>query len=404
MFAQKNNGRVLLNLILVLIVLAAGGYFALQQYRPVARVKAADRQEAADAVTGTVTIDAQGGLRELKSDAAGRVTWCEPLRKSARFKKGDKLLELDSSDLERTLADTKRDFANASWLKKIDATGGKPELLENLGNLSDAEREKMLQTLSSGRKFVARKLESAERLLALNNVSQEEVRVLERELENIDIGLKKTVLADKNAEAVYQSTLDTLGTQLKRMTILAPADGQIDEVHTFEGALIGQGQVVATWFSNERLIAAKISEESFGKVKLGQRATLRLLTYGRQDFEAEVSGFHPRADDSQRFTVFLKVLKVEKPEDVLLPNSTGEVTITIDRHPNALMIQRRAVFDSDKVYVVNGGRVEKRKVQIGFVALNVVEILAGLKDGEQVIVDNLDEFRDGQSVRIDVVK
>src|SRR5437762_1998104 len=155
MFTQKNNGRVLLNLVLVLIVLAAGGYFALQQYRPVARVRAANRQEAADAVTGTVNVEAEGRTKELKSDAAGRVIWCEAiLGQAPRFKKGDKLVELDSTELRRTLADTKRGFAYASQLKRFELTGGKPELLENLPpDISDADLVKKFQELSVERKL-----------------------------------------------------------------------------------------------------------------------------------------------------------------------------------------------------------------------------------------------------------
>jgi RND family efflux transporter MFP subunit len=403
MLVQKNNGRVLITLALVLIVLAAIGFFALQQFRPTARVKAVNRQEAADAVTGTVTIDAQGGTRDFKSEAPGKVIWCEALKQTAMFKKDDKLLELDSTDIKRQMEDARRAFAHASQLKKFELTGGKPELLDNAADLSEANRVEKFRELNPARKLVARRLETAERLLKLNSVSQEDVRTLERELENIDNTLKRTVLEDKKNEADFQSSMDALNVQLKRMVIHAPSDGQIDVPQTWEGALIGQGQVVATWFSNERVVAAKISEESFGKVKLGQKARLRLLTSGREEFDAVVSKLHPKADDAQRFTVFLDV-KVDHPEEALNPNSTGEVTITIDTHKNALMIPRRAVFDSDKVFVVKDGRAEKRAVQIGFVSLNLVEILAGLKEGEQVIVDNLDEFRDGQRVQVDVMK
>jgi multidrug efflux pump subunit AcrA (membrane-fusion protein) len=54
--------------------------------------------------------------------------------------------------------------------------------------------------------------------------------------------------------------------------------------------------------------------------------------------------------------------------------------------------------------VVSNGRVELRKVQVGYVALNVVEILSGLKAGEQVLVEKLDQFRDGDRVRVEVSK
>lgn len=403
MLVEKNRGNILLNLALVLIALAAIGFLALQQFRPVARIKAANRQDAADAVTGTVTIDAQGGTRDLKSELPGRVVWCEAIAQSARFKKGDKLVELDSTDLRRDIETAKRNFEHASSLKRIRLTGGKPELLENLPPMSQAELERKFQGLSPLRREAERKLENYKRLLALNSVSQEDVRTAQRELDNIDMDLKQTVLDDKKAQADYDAAMQTMKAQLRKMTITAPANGRIDLPQTWEGALIGAGQVVATWFANERVVAAKISEESFSKVKLGQRARLRLLTYGESTFDAEVSAFHPKADEAQRFTVFLKV-KVDRPEEVLLPNSTGEVTITIDTHPNALMVQRRALFDTDKVYVVNDGRVELRVVKVGFVALNVAEIVEGLKDGEFVIIDELDRFRDGQRVRVEIVK
>jgi len=401
--AQKNKGSVLLKLAIVLVVLAAIGFVAMQQFRPTARVKAANRQDAADAVTGTVTVDAEGATRELKSESEGRVIWCEALRQSARFKKDDKLLELDSTDLKRLIADTERTFEYNSLMKRFALSAGKPELLENLGNISDEALVKKLQGLSEDRRQAERKLAVTKRMLELNAASSEDVRTAQLNLENIDSGLRRTVLEDKKSLTDHESTMAALNEQLKRMTIRAPADGQIDLPQTWEGALIGKGQVVATWFSNERVVAAKISEESFSKVKVGQRANLRLLTYGLQEFEAQVASFHPKADDAQRFTVFLTV-KVEHPEDVLLPGSTGEVTITVDRHPNALMIERRAVFDSDKVYVVKNGRVDKRTLRVGFVALNVVEVLDGLKDGEQVIIDNLDQFHDGQRVQIEVVE
>jgi multidrug efflux pump subunit AcrA (membrane-fusion protein) len=126
-----------------------------------------------------------------------------------------------------------------------------------------------------------------------------------------------------------------------------------------------------------------------------------LLTYGSQEFEATVSKLLPTADEAQRFEVWLEV-KVDDPQ-MLKPGSTGEVTITVDTHPNQPVIQRRALIGNDSVFVVENGVVRRRPVKVGYMALNVVEIREGLKDGEQVIVDMLDEFREGQRVKVQVV-
>jgi RND family efflux transporter MFP subunit len=269
-------------------------------------------------------------------------------------------------------------------------TGGKPELLADDLKLTDAQREEIVKRENPTRKLAFEKLEYARRLLTLGDVSEEDVRTLERGIEEIDRTLKLGLLDEKNAEV-----------QLEKMEIRAPSDGQIDVALTWKGALIGSGHTVATFFTNTRVVAAKISEESFGKVKIGQEARVRLLTYGEQYFDATVSKLHPKADDAQRFTAFLDV-KVSDP-DILKPNSTGEVTITVDKRPDALMIPRRALFDSDKVFVVKDGRVVRRQVVTGYVALNIVEVTKGLEAGEQVIVDRLEDFREGQRVKVEVV-
>jgi RND family efflux transporter MFP subunit len=164
--------------------------------------------------------------------------------------------------------------------------------------------------------------------------------------------------------------------------------------------VIAVGQAVAVIYSSNRVVAAKISEENFGRLKVGQTARLRLLTYGEKEYEASVSELLPTADDAQRFTVYLDV-KVD-PEQ-LKPRSTGEVTITVDQRPDQVMIPRRALFDSDKVFVVKDGRAWKRRVEVGYVSLTKVEIRKGVELGEYLIVDELERFRDGARVRVQVI-
>ncbi len=404
MFVKKNNGSVVLKLGLVLVVLAVAGYLVMQRMQGTARVKAAERLVAVDAVTGSVSVDPDGGVRELTSDLPGRVLQCDAIDQGRLFKEKDVLVQLDDSEMRRALAEVERQYQLGKERARFNLTGGKPELLQ-VPNLTDAEREKIIRENYPDRKRAQEKLDELKRLLKLGNVAEKEVQVVERMVEDLDRELKLKLLDEKKAEEDFIVSRRNAELQIEKMAIKAPSDGQIDATYTHRGALIGGGVRVATWFSNTRVVAAKISEESFGKVKIGQKARLRLLTYGHQEFDATVSKLLPKADEAQRFTVFLDVaVEAERKAELLKPGSTGEVTITVAERPNQVMIQRRALFDSDKVYVVNGGRVELRKVQVGFLALNVAEIIEGVKEGEQVIVDNLYQFRDGQRVSVEVVK
>jgi multidrug efflux pump subunit AcrA (membrane-fusion protein) len=63
-----------------------------------------------------------------------------------------------------------------------------------------------------------------------------------------------------------------------------------------------------------------------------------------------------------------------------------------------VLIPRRALV-GEHVYVLDGSRVVLRKVQKGFEGMQDVEIVSGLKEGEQVVVEQQDRYRDGDRVR-----
>src|SRR5687767_11577735 len=97
--AQRNNGRALVKVALVLVVLVAAGVWAFQSLRSTARVKVVDRDVAIDAVTGSVSVTADGGYKEIKSEAAGKVVDAQAINKDSRFTKRAPLVQLDTTEL-----------------------------------------------------------------------------------------------------------------------------------------------------------------------------------------------------------------------------------------------------------------------------------------------------------------
>lgn len=372
MLPNKTQGGLLLKLVFVLGLLAAAGIALYLSLQVTVQVAAVRRDDPVDAVTGSVMIHADGGIKELKSKAAGEVVWSEAIDPGHKFKSGDPLVKLETKDLQRQIDEAQRKFD------------------------SDKARAKLILENNPERKVAQEALDNLKRLRDLGNTSEDQVKSAQRALDAIETRLKVTEFDDKKADADFKAAMEDLKLQLERMTVRAPFDGEVESALTWNGALITAGQPVARVFSNIRVVAAKISEENFGRVKLGQTAKLRLLAYGEEYFDATVSKLLPTADETQRFTVYLDV-KVDPVR--LKPGSTGETTITVDRRTNQLVIPRRALFNGNQIYVVADGRIEQRKLELGFVALNVVEVRSGLKDGELVIVENQDQFRPGKRVR-----
>jgi multidrug efflux pump subunit AcrA (membrane-fusion protein) len=48
--------------------------------------------------------------------------------------------------------------------------------------------------------------------------------------------------------------------------------------------------------------------------------------------------------------------------------------------------------------------VIRRKVELGYVSLNIVEVAKGLQTGDLVVVEDIDKFRDGDRVSAEIVK
>jgi RND family efflux transporter MFP subunit len=220
-------------------------------------------------------------------------------------------------------------------------------------------------------------------------VQQAEQKVALEEVEN------------RQKSETYANTLKTKRRQLEKMTFIAPFDGVISAVFARPGDLIAANTPIATLISTSRTVEAKISEENFAGIKVDQKASVRFLGYGNQLYGASVIKKLPTADaETQRYIVHLNV---DLPSEKLIPGLTGEVTIVIGEREAKAIVPRRAL-QGNEVFVVKDGRVELRKVKVGYVALNVAEVLEGLQEGDQVLVEQLDRFHDGDRVRAKLVQ
>ncbi len=361
--------------LITLAVLAAGTWVVVYYMRPVAVVAPVVHSLAINAVPGSVNVSAEYQM-ELKSEVAGRVARSD-LDLGRQVHKGDFLVSLDTGDLELEIQQIESDFEAH---KKRVAVGSslKLELANGKDDLADKERMLKLGGISES------ELTRQQRL-----VKQAEQRVQLEDVEN----------AQKSE--TYANTLRVKRRQLEKMTFYAPFDGVISQVLARPGDLIGANSPIATIISTNRTVEAKVSEENFAGIRVGQKASVRFLGYGAQLYGASVTKRLPTADaETQRYVVYLNVgIEPEK----LVPGLTGEVSIVIGERDAPAVVPRRALRGNE-IFVVNGGRVELRKVQLGYVVMNVAEVLSGLKEGEQVIVEELDRFKDGDRVRTEQVK
>lgn len=372
-----NSRRVPLwiKLVVFIGVPAAVAVASLQYLRPVAKVETVVSGEAKDAKPGSITVKEEYNM-QMKSAIAGRVLKDGfNLTPGLHVKEDDLLVHLDTGDIQIQIDQAKAEYESAKQriavgsaatyeLESAQADFNNVEHLFKLGQISDNDYQKS-----------RRNVETIKQRLALEKVRNEED--LQTDLNN----------------------LRTYERQKEKMTITAPFEGIVSEVKAHPGDLIDSGSPIVSVITTNRLVEAKISEEDFANIKVGQPVSVHFLPYGAFVYNGTVSKILPTADpETQRHLVDLNVTDIE-PEK-LIPGITGEVTITVGSRQAKAIVPRRALLN-ENVYVVKDGRVELRQITKGYVWLTGAEILSGLEAGEQVIVEDLETFREGDRVRVE---
>lgn len=353
---------------------AALAFVALAGQRllsPVAHVAEVKRGVAVSAIPATVSVRADYSM-DLRSEAGGRVV-DSALVLGRRVKSGELLLKIDDTDLKLDLERVLNDY-NAALKRREIGSATKLELETARADLANYTR------LSEAGQYSTIELDKRKR----------EVRSLEQklEIETINEDALITGLA---------TDIKARRRQIEKTAIFSPIDADVTAVSAYVGDLIASGAPLASLLARERLVEARVSEENFASVAVGQAAQVRFLGYAGEQFSAKVARVLPTADPlTQRYTV---ILEVGIPAERLVPGLSGEASILVGRREGALIIPRRALL-GDYVLVVDGGRVQQRRVTRGYQGLNDAEILEGLSEGDRVITDELDAFREGDRVRV----
>jgi RND family efflux transporter MFP subunit len=363
-----------LKLIVVVAALAAIAYGVRQYVRPIAKVEAVISGDAVDAKPGSVTVKEKYSM-QMKAAIAGRVIAKDyNLDPGMKIKAGDILVQLDTGDIDIEIQAAKNTYESSKAKVAV-------------GSVSKYALESATSDFTH-----------TERLFKMGQISDSDYQKARRAVETIkQQQMMEDVLNQENLD-LDQTTLATKERAKDKMTISAPFDGEVSYVYAHPGDLIDTGSPIVALITLAREVQAKISEEDFADIKVGQKVSTTFLPYGDFVYNGVVEKILPTADpETLRHLIDLTITDI--PPAKLIPGITGEVSIEVGkRHANAI-IPRRALLN-ENVYVVKDGKVELRQVKKGYVWLTGVEILEGLEPGEDVIVEDLESFRAGDSVKI----
>ncbi|GIC79470.1 efflux RND transporter periplasmic adaptor subunit [Moritella sp. F3] len=224
--------------------------------------------------------------------------------------------------------------------------------------------------------------------------SPELIKAQEELLNTLRIGNKTLITSAKHrlsALGINQAQIKLLTrTQkvIQNVTISAPESGYITELAIREGAYITpSAQIIEAGLLTEIWLQAEVFESQAGQVQVGDKAKMQVDSFPGQTWLGEVDYIYPELNAATR-TLKVRV-KIANPDEQLKPNMFATLTLSSQQQADSIQVPREAIIRSgtfDRIVLAKGnGQYQSIKITLGRESAGYVEVLAGLKDGDDVV-------------------
>jgi RND family efflux transporter MFP subunit len=204
---------------------------------------------------------------------------------------------------------------------------------------------------------------------------------------------EKTATALQEADANLlqaRESVKEVAAMLEWATIRSPLTGIVIDKKVDVGDMVTPGQILATLFDPKRMqLVASVRESLTRQLLVGQEIGVQVEGLGKQ-CSGTVSEIVPEAQSSSR-TFQVKVTG-PCPEGIY-SGMFGRILIPLEEE-EVLVVPRRAVRkvgQLELVQVAEQGAANRRAIRTGRTLENDVEVLSGLREGEQVVVSTATE-------------
>ncbi|MDP9051318.1 MAG: efflux RND transporter periplasmic adaptor subunit [Acidobacteriota bacterium] len=332
---------------------------------------------------------------EVKSKASGIV---EKLFVDINNKvtKGQPLAELDQQEIVAQVDAQKAQLASS----EANVTSYEANIEQDKVNAAAPDLPMYKATLDRNAEMRKQGLVSQQ---AYDDANKEYLAALtRRDSSRAQIGVDTAKLRQAKAQVMQsQASLKQLEDQLSYTTIVAPMDGVILSRDVEIGAAVSSILVLGSTATlvmtegdiNQVYVQGKVDEADIAHVYMGQPARIKVESFRDRRFNGKVTKIAPLGVEKDNVTTFEVRVSIDNPGGELKANMTANAEILLDEHKGVLTVPENAVsYDAQKnatVQVPDSKQKEGTRavaVKVGLSNGSVTEILSGLKEGQQVVL------------------
>jgi HlyD family secretion protein len=309
------------------------------------------------------TVEARRRSR-IAAEIGGRVVEIRH-REGARVKTGEPLVRLGEESLQAKLEQAREGIPVA---------------------------EARLEDACLRRDRARRELDRTKRLAAQNVISEDRLDALQYSFDSARVACESA----KAELAQSRANLRAAQSELSKTTITAPFDGIVAEVNVEVGEwvtpsppLLTSPPVIDLIDPTSIYISAPMDEVDAGAVRPGLPVKVSVDSRPGESFPGRVARVAPYVLDTEAQNRTLEIeVALDDPaiSATLLPGTSADAEVVLETRADVLRIPTSALLQSEKVLVLESGRLVERAVELGLRNWQYAEVRSGLEAGESIVV------------------
>jgi len=395
----------LLGILLAAAVVALAGWLYVRGSNPpvVPVVRASQGPLESSVTTNGKTEPVEWSA--ARADLGGIVTSVAVTR-GQKVSKGQTIAVIEARQAKADLATAEARIAQAEADLQTLRAGGKS------GEI--AEIESGIQRAQLDRDVAQRDLESLTRLQAKNAATKTEVQEASDRLARAQAQIqaftakrKAMVSGGDVASAEARLREAQAAAALARQTIAvsvvrSPLDGIVYQLEVRPGAYLEAGAVAASIGKIDRVrVIVYVDEPELGRVQRGMPVTITWDALPNRHWKGEVERVPTQIVALGTRQVGEVTSLIDNADGTLLPGTNVNATIQSESVANGVRIPKEGVVregGQTGVWVLESGKVKWRPVKLGIANITTVQILDGLKAGEEVALPSDQTLHEGEAI------
>ncbi len=222
------------------------------------------------------------------------------------------------------------------------------------------------------------------------------------------IGSEMQYLQAKSNYESQAQAIAQLEQQVAKTVVTAPFSGTIDDVMSERGSVVTPGQtpLMRIVSLDNMYIVTDVPEKYVANIERNKKVLVDFPILNKQ-MESKIRQVGDFIDPNNR--TFKVEIAVPNNDSSIKPNLTAKLSINDYTNPEALLIPQSVISENASgeqyIYIVKNKQgddavAEKITIETGLTQGDVIEVLAGLENGTEIILEGARSVNDGQKVRI----